>query len=217
MDIYEPDTSLGTPSTLYQSIACCVSNLSSGGQDGVALTLDASNNLHITGSASGVPFDAASFEPLAVDVWNRVALVVDDPQDGSTVTLGAFINGQNVIVIQPCICCVVPFTGPSINWGISPPTLLSVQTNAVAPNGEFYVSSIQFHAIALPPEVIAGIGSPDNGPAPGKRRPRLARTRALATVSNGGWSTSVGPAVRMCCRKPPTCPVVSGWIPRCLH
>ena len=52
MDLYEPDTSFGTPSTLFQSISCCVSNLGSGGQDGVALTLDAANNLHITGSAS---------------------------------------------------------------------------------------------------------------------------------------------------------------------
>ncbi len=194
MDIYEPDTSLGTPSTLYQSIACCVSNLSSGGQDGVALTLDASNNLHITGSASGVPFDAASFEPLAVDVWNRVALVVDDPQDGSTVTLGAFINGQNVIVIQPCICCVVPFTGPSINWGISPPTLFSVQTNAGAPNGEFYVSSIQFHDIALPSEVIAGIGSSDNGPAPANATSAGPSPALMASASNGAvnlsWSGS---------------------------
>ena len=67
MDIYEPDTSLGTPSTLFQSIACCVTNLASGGQDGVELTLDASNYLHITGSSAGVPFDAPSAVPMAVD------------------------------------------------------------------------------------------------------------------------------------------------------
>ena len=63
MDIYEPDTSLGTPSTLFQSIACCVSNLSSAGQDGVALTLDASNYLHVSGSSGGVPFDTAAAIP----------------------------------------------------------------------------------------------------------------------------------------------------------
>ena len=70
MDLYEPDTSLGTPSTLFQSIACCVSNLGSGGQDGgVGLTLDSSNNLHITGSSTGGPFDYASnwHAPLPVD------------------------------------------------------------------------------------------------------------------------------------------------------
>src|ERR1039458_7217196 len=72
MDLYEPDTSLGTPSTLFQSVSCCVSNLGSSGQDGVALTLDAANNLHLTGSAAGVPFDVASAAPLPVDAWSRV-------------------------------------------------------------------------------------------------------------------------------------------------
>ena len=31
---------------------------------------------------------------------------------------------------------------------------------------EFYVSSIQFHAAALTPQMIVGIGSPDDGAAP---------------------------------------------------
>ena len=53
-----------------------------------------------------------------------------------------------------------------INWSTSSATVRNVQTNAVAPNGEFYVSSIQSHAAALIPQMIAGIGSPGNGPAP---------------------------------------------------
>jgi hypothetical protein len=169
MDIYEPDTSLGTPSTLFQSIPCCISNLSSGGQDGLALTLDASNYLHVAGSAGGVPFDAASAAPMAVDTWNRVALVVDNPSEGGTATLSAIINVTNVVIIHPCICCLIPFTASTINWAVSPPTLFSVQTNADNPNGEFYVSSIQFHNIAFSPEMIAGIGTPDDGPAPGNQ------------------------------------------------
>lgn len=36
----------------------------------------------------------------------------------------------------------------------------------VAPNGEFYVASAQFHAAALSAETIASIGGPDVGPAP---------------------------------------------------
>ncbi len=162
MDLYEPDTSLGTPSTLFQSISCCVSNLSSGGQDGVALTLDAANNLHLTGSAAGVPFDVPSAAPLPVDTWSRVAFVVDDPQDGIAVTLSLYLNGQ------PVASLAVPTSvGLPINWSNSPPTLLSRQTNDLTLNAEFYVSSIQFHAIALNPAQLAGIGSPDNGPAPG--------------------------------------------------
>ncbi|MGP8198646.1 MAG: choice-of-anchor tandem repeat GloVer-containing protein [Limisphaerales bacterium] len=194
MDIYEPDTSLGTPSTLYQSIACCVSNLGSSGQDGVALTLDETNKLHITGSAGGVPFDVASAEPLPVDAWNRVALVVDNPQDGSAVTLGGYINGQNVIHINPCICCIIHFTASTINWGVSPPIVLSTPANAVAPNGEFYVSSIQFHDIALSPEAIAGIGSPDIGPAPANKIWAGPSPVLSATTFNGAvnitWSGS---------------------------
>jgi hypothetical protein len=53
-----------------------------------------------------------------------------------------------------------------INWSTCSPTVRSVQTNAVSLNSEFYISSIQFHADALTPQMIAGIGSPDNGPVP---------------------------------------------------
>ncbi|HWX18987.1 MAG TPA: immunoglobulin domain-containing protein [Candidatus Binatia bacterium] len=166
-DGYEKGDSVRTERTLFQTIACCVSNLTSGGQDGLALTLDASNYLHIAGSSGGLPFDAATPAPMALDTWNRIALVVDNPQDGGTVTLRAIINVTNVIIIHPCICCIIPFTASTINWAVSPPTLFTVQTNAAAPNGEFYVSSIQFHATALPDDMIAGIGSPDDGPAPG--------------------------------------------------
>ncbi|MGD0814113.1 MAG: HYR domain-containing protein [Verrucomicrobiota bacterium] len=189
MDIYEPDTSLGTPSTLCQSIPCCVSNLSSGGQDGVALTLDVSNNLHITGSAAGVAFDTGPAANLAVDSWNRVALVVDDPQDGVAVNLGFYLNGQ-----QAGSLTVPTPVGLPINWSNGPPTLLSVETNAASPNAEFYVSSIQFHDIALSPEAIAGMGSPDNGPPPANKTwlgtsPVLSATMSKGTI-NITWSGS---------------------------
>jgi hypothetical protein len=158
MDIYEPDTSLGTPSTLCQSIPCCVSNLSSGGQDGVALTLDAQNNLHTTGSASGVSFDASSAQPMPVATWNRVALVVDDPQDGVAVNVAVYLNGQ------PVASVVVPTAvGLPVNWSNGAPSLLSVESNATSLNGEIYVSSIQFHSVALKPGAIAGMGSPADG------------------------------------------------------
>ena len=52
-----------------------------------------------------------------------------------------------------------------MNWSTRSPTVLSVQTNAVSLSGEFYVSSIQFHAVVLTAQMIAGIGSPENGPA----------------------------------------------------
>ena len=72
--------------------------------------------------------------------------------------------------------------------------MFSVQTNAVAPNGEFYVSSIQFHDIALSSDMIAGIGSPDNGPAPANVTSAGSPPVLSATMSNGAinitWSGS---------------------------
>jgi hypothetical protein len=153
------------------------------------LTLDAQNDLHLTGSAAGVPFDAASAAPLAVDTWNRVALVIDDPQDGFGINGSIYLNGQ------PVASLTVPTpVGLPIKWGNSPPTVLSVQTNAGAPNAEFYVASIQFHAVALAPQVIAGMGSPDNGPASANDTWVGPQPVLSATLSNGivnlAWPSS---------------------------
>jgi hypothetical protein len=197
MDLYEPDTSFGTPSTLFQSRPCCIG---SGGQDGVTMTLDATNNLHIAGSTAGVPYDYASATPMTVDAWHRVALVVAGPQaDGTGGNLTAYLDGQIAVlpVLFPvlCPCCIpIPFTGsitgPSINWSNGSPTVFSVQTNAVAPNAEFYVSSIQFHAVALTPQQLAGIGLPDNGPPPANDTSVGPQPVLSATVSNGSVSFS---------------------------
>jgi hypothetical protein len=192
MDLYEPDTSFGTPSTLFQSISCCVSNLGSSGQDGVAMTLDAANNLHITGSGAGVPFDAASTAPLPVNAWIRVAVVVDPkyygidkPNEGTQSNVSLYQNGQPVASLTVATPCGLP-----INWSNSPPTLLSRQTNDVSLNGEFYVSSIQLHDIALTPAQLAGIGSPDTGPASANDTSVGPQPVLSATVSGGMVSLS---------------------------
>jgi hypothetical protein len=180
MDLYQPGTSSGTPSTLFASVP---------GQGGVSLTLDAQNNLHLTGSAGGVPFDAASAAPLPVDAWNRLALVVDDPQDGIGVNLSLYLNGQSVadIAFGP-----VDANGIAISWlnSNSIPTLLSRPGDASGLNGEFYLSSIQFHAIALGPDMIAGIGSPDTGPAPANATSVGPQPVLSAMVSGGRVSFS---------------------------
>jgi hypothetical protein len=81
-----------------------------------------------------------------------------------------------------------------INWSTRSPTVRSVQTNAVSLNGEFYVSSIQFQAAALTPQMIAGIGSPDNGPAPANDTSVGPQPVLSATLSNGivnlAWPSS---------------------------
>jgi hypothetical protein len=49
----------------------------------------------------------------------------------------------------------------------------------------FYVSSIQFHAVAMTPQMIAGIGSPDIGPAPANDTSVGPQPMLMATLSNG--------------------------------
>ena len=193
MDIYEPDTSLGTPSTLFQSIACCVSNLGSGGQDGVGLTLDASNYPHLTGTVGGTPFDAAAAMPLSVDAWHRIALAVDAGTGGIGGSATLYLDGETAIAYYPCLCCPLPvpilWTNTSVVTNstqiIGSSTLLSAPTDPLSTNGEFYVSGIQFHAIAMTPQMIAGIGSPANGPAPMNETSVGAPPVLSAALTNG--------------------------------
>jgi Concanavalin A-like lectin/glucanases superfamily/Immunoglobulin I-set domain len=158
MDMLQPGSAAGTTNILFESSVCCIGP---NAQDGVEVTLDAQNILHLTGSAAGTPFDAPAAEPLPTDTWNRLALVVDDPQDGVGAFVSLYLNGQCVAAIT-----VPTPTGLPINWNNSPPAILSRQTNDTILNGEFYLSSVQFHSIALDPETIAGMGSPDDGPPP---------------------------------------------------
>jgi len=181
MDLYQPTNSAGTPSTLFQSVwACCPV-----GQDGEDLTVDAQNNLHVAGSIAGVPFDVASAVPLPIKAWSRVALVIDDPQDGIGINLFLYLNGQMVASLN-----LLTPAGLPINWNNAAPTLLSRQTNDVSLNGDFYVSSIQFHAIALAPQDIAGMGSPDAGPVPLNESVVGPQPMLAAAVVNGTISFS---------------------------
>ena len=96
-------------------------------------------------------------------VWRWV---VDNPQDGIAAgNVTAYINGQIAInSVNFCSCCIL--TVSNINWNNSWPTLFTAPTNVAATNAALYVSGIQFHATALTPQMLAGIGSPVTGPAP---------------------------------------------------
>ena len=128
--------------------------------------MDASNYLHIITYAGGVPTDTVSSAPMPVDVWNRIALVVQAPQpDGTGGSVTGYLNGVTNIVSTICTCCVLHITNV-LDWTMETPTVLSGLANGMASNAEFYVSSIQFHAVAMSPQMIAGIGAPNAGPAP---------------------------------------------------
>jgi hypothetical protein len=164
MDLYEPDTSFGIPSTLFTSDYD--TNPATAGQSGTQVTLDESNYVHLTQFSDGIVFDAVSAEPFAVDTWNRLVIVVQGAQaDGTGASVNAYLNGITIVtnVTGICPCCVLHIL--PIDWSVAPPVILTAAPGA-DPNGEFFVAGIQFHNIAMTSEMIAGIGSPDVGPAP---------------------------------------------------
>ena len=192
MDIYEPDSSAGMPATLFSTPY--MTNLSGGGPDGLSLTLDSSNYFNITGMIAGVPFTTQSPWPKNFDTWDRVALVVNNPTNGDSVTAAAYLNGLPVITnVQICTCCVATFTNTSLNWANGSPTVLSAPAGS-PPNPDIYMASLQFHSIAMTSDMIAGIGSPATGPVPtGSTLPSVA-PMLNATLSDGtitiSWSGS---------------------------
>jgi hypothetical protein len=162
LDLYEPDTSWGTPSTIF--ISSSNVNLTSGGQDGLSVSLDISNYVHVTTIFDGNLYDLVSTTPFPVDTWNRLGIVVQGAQpDGTGASINAYLNGVITTTVVICPCCVIHIT--PIDWSASPPVLFPGQFGADQ-NAEFFVSDIQFHSIAMTAEMIAGLGSPDAGPAP---------------------------------------------------
>ena len=185
LDLYEPSTSQGTASTLFQSQP---------GTGGVSLNLDAANFLHIAGMMDGTPFDIPASSPMPLDTWNRVALVVAGSQAGVGGNLSAYLNGLTSVTAFNCPCCTFNLSS-LVAWTNGLPTVFSSVTNNSVTNAEFYVSSIQFHATAMSPQMIASIGSPDAGPAPGgdtsapAQTPMLSSTWVNGTI-NLSWSGS---------------------------
>ena len=194
MDIYQPDSALGTMNTLFATAdnTNYVTNLISGGQDGLAFTLDTSNYLHTTGYIAGQPFDAMSDTALPVDAWNRVALVVNNPQDGDNAMVTGYLNGTQTLTYQLCTCCTLQFTNMSLNWTNGSPIIVSQATNAAQANGDLYVSSLQFHAVALQPQVIAQMGAAGAGIQASSATLPAAAPDLSVSVSNGvvnlSWS-----------------------------
>ncbi len=158
MDLNSPGSSSGATRTLF-------ANIGSQGQNGVAWEIDSQNLLHLTGTIDGARLDLVASAPVPSDAWTRIALVVDDPQDGVSVSLSMYEDGQLVgSATQPIT--TEPVDGLALETNNCPscpppPTLLSAASGLT---GEIYASSVQLHAVALTPDTIAGFGSPDSGP-----------------------------------------------------
>jgi hypothetical protein len=173
MDIYAPTNGTGT-NTLFE--------IGSAGQDSLRW-LEATDTLIVSGTVGGVPVGPMSFNLSIQPAWNRVALVMDQPDDNASgeATLSLYVNGQfgNSLVIHGTPH--VP-TLPVDYLSDVPATLLSSQEGT---SGEVYASSVQFHATAMTAEMIAGLGSPDNGPIPANDTSVGVQPVLSATMSNG--------------------------------
>ena len=114
--------------------------------------------LRVSGRVDGMAFNLDSAMPLPRGRWNRIALAVVNGQTGDdSVTLSLYVNGK------PAGRTSITKTGADT---------LVLGSNSVAavfssPEGtacEMYVACLQFHAVTMTPQMIAMIGSPDNGP-----------------------------------------------------
>jgi hypothetical protein len=163
MDVYAPSNSIRSASTLFDS--------GGSGMDGLRLLMEPTepmgigNRITVTGIVGGVPLRLVSDTLMTPGGWNRVALVVNTPNNSGLfivsdpdTDLSKYLNGQRVAHTT-----VATAPGLALDW-TNPPTLFS---SLAETGGESYVASVQFHpGVAMTPEMIAVIGSPNDGPIP---------------------------------------------------
>jgi hypothetical protein len=163
MDVFAPANFIGSINTLFDA--------GGPGKDGLRLVMEPSepmgtnNRISLTGTVGGVRMTLHSTNPPPENAWNRVALVVDtgdnsvlDAAFDPNSVVSLYLNGQHAGSTM-----VETEAGLALDWRSNPPTVFSSRTGT---SGESYVSSIQLHAFAMTPEMIAIIGSAEDGPAP---------------------------------------------------
>jgi hypothetical protein len=179
--VYAPTNSTGT-NTLFEICDGC--NLGSSGQDGVSLRVIegvGTTQITVSGTVGGAPVNLVG--PGAQVMWNRVALVMNQPDDNASgeATLSLYVNGEYADSITFHGTPHVPVL-PIDYLADIPATLLSSPEGT---SGEVYASSVQFHATAMTPEMIAGLGSPDNGPIPANDTSVGVQPVLSASTANG--------------------------------
>ena len=160
MDVYAHSDSTGLDSTLFETGDPEMAGL----RVHVRTNSINQNQITLTGTVGGVQVNLASDVPM--DEWIRVALVVDTPDNSildaafdSNSVVSLYVNGE-----LAGSTTVPTAPGLALDWSSNPPTLFGSPTGI---SGETYVSGIQFHPnIAMTPEMIAFIGSAENGPIP---------------------------------------------------
>ena len=158
-DVYAPSNATA-PAMLFNLL-----NPGLAGQDHLSLSMMGGS------AAAGLSFHLdSSFNdplvwlppmPVAPGTWMRVALVVETTAlDSNTdaVSMSLYVNGE----LAGSASSNVP-TGVVVFRSDS---LATVFSSPEGTGSDLFVSDLQFHAVALEPEMIAGMGSPDNTPIP---------------------------------------------------
>jgi hypothetical protein len=170
MDFLVPDGSTN-PVTLFSLVAAD----SAGGQQPAEsmllqvkqlLNIGDAAELSVGGTVGGTPFNLVSSVPLQLDAWNRVAVVMtstgDDTWSPSTIQIYLYVNGKPAGSIR-----LLAVYEADLYWdGVRSDSQVAVFSSPDGTDGELYAASLQFHTVAFTPEMIAVIGSPDDGPIP---------------------------------------------------
>ncbi len=182
MDVLMPTNGIGT-NTIFE--------IGSSGQDSLALrAIEGVSTTQFTesGTVGGVPVNAFTYTVSANPSFTRVALVMDQPDDNAAgdATMTLYVNGTYASSYTFYGTPHVPVLPMSYLADV-PATLLSSPEGT---SGETYAASIQFHAVAMTAEMIAGLGGPDTTPMPANDTSVGVQPVLSATTSNGVVSLS---------------------------
>jgi len=141
-----------------------------------------SGSLKAEGTMAEIPFALNSSNHLRRSSWNRIAWVVESAQESPGMAGGSglslYLNGKPAgqLSLRPeSAVGTVPFGGGSMILGSSENT-----------GGESYIASIRFNATAVPAELLATFGSPEETAIISDEPSTRTRPVLVATASREG-------------------------------
>ena len=142
--------------------------------------------LSLQGTVGGATFSLVYPPALsrgASPAWNRIALVVENTAEPG---MGDQAQGMLTTYLNGKPAGIKSFAAPAGSLASDIASMVTIMSSPVmGTKRESFVSSLQFHAVAFTPEMLAGIGSPDNGPLRANDTSVGLCPALSATTSNG--------------------------------
>jgi len=142
--------------------------------------------LSLQGTVGGATFSLVYPPALsrgASPAWNRIALVVENTAEPG---MGDQAQGMLTTYLNGKPAGIKSFAAPAGSLASDLASMVTIMSSPVmGTKRESFVSSLQFHAVAFTPEMLAGIGSPDNGPLRANDTSVGLCPALSATTSNG--------------------------------